>query len=48
VTEGIQVGNVGSAMGILGMWTGAKHERSDPLGMSLFFVRLDGIDCIGF
>ncbi|TFK81218.1 hypothetical protein K466DRAFT_591391 [Polyporus arcularius HHB13444] len=32
VSEGIQVGGVASAMGILGMWTGAQHERMDPLG----------------
>ncbi|KAI0822108.1 hypothetical protein BC628DRAFT_1390972 [Trametes gibbosa] len=32
VSEGIQVGGVASAMGILGMWTGASHERMDPLG----------------
>ena len=34
VSEGIQVGGVASAMGILGMWTGAQHERMDPLGAS--------------
>lgn len=32
VSEGIQVGGVASAMGVLGMWTGATHERMDPLG----------------
>ncbi|KAL1942277.1 hypothetical protein VTO73DRAFT_6341 [Trametes versicolor] len=32
VSEGVQVGGVGSAMGFLGMWTGAQHERMDPLG----------------
>ena len=32
VSEGIQVGGVASAMGVLGMWTGAQHERMDPLG----------------
>ncbi|KII90460.1 hypothetical protein PLICRDRAFT_39008 [Plicaturopsis crispa FD-325 SS-3] len=31
-TEGVQVGNVGSALGVLGLWTGAEHERTDPLG----------------
>ena len=34
VSEGIQVGGVASAMGILGMWTGAQHERMDPLEAS--------------
>ncbi|KDQ58233.1 hypothetical protein JAAARDRAFT_57963 [Jaapia argillacea MUCL 33604] len=34
VMEGVQIGGVGSAMGILGMWTGANHERTDPLGPS--------------
>ncbi|KAI9065682.1 hypothetical protein FKP32DRAFT_1567364 [Trametes sanguinea] len=32
VSEGVQVGGVASAMGVLGMWTGAHHERMDPLG----------------
>ncbi|RPD52545.1 hypothetical protein L226DRAFT_541096 [Lentinus tigrinus ALCF2SS1-7] len=32
VSEGVQVGGVASAMGILGLWTGAQHERMDPLG----------------
>lgn len=31
-SEGIQIGAVGSDAGILGMWTGARHETSDPLG----------------
>ncbi|KAI0942299.1 hypothetical protein AcW1_002963 [Taiwanofungus camphoratus] len=31
-SEGIQIGGVGSAMGVLGMWTGAFHESADPLG----------------
>ena len=32
VTEGIQIGEATSGMGVLGMWTGAQHERMDPLG----------------
>ena len=32
VSEGVQVGGVASAMGVLGLWTGAQHERMDPLG----------------
>ncbi|KAI8976350.1 hypothetical protein BD414DRAFT_524606 [Trametes punicea] len=32
VSEGVQLGGVASAMGVLGMWTGARHERMDPLG----------------
>ncbi|KAH9938773.1 uncharacterized protein BXZ73DRAFT_44464 [Epithele typhae] len=32
VSEGVQLGGVASAMGVLGMWTGAQHERMDPLG----------------
>ena len=32
VTEGVQLGGVASAMGVLGMWTGAQHEKMDPLG----------------
>ncbi|KAI9453757.1 hypothetical protein F5148DRAFT_1232025 [Russula earlei] len=29
---GVQLGGPGSAMGVIGMWTGAEHELSDPLG----------------
>ncbi|EIN04176.1 hypothetical protein PUNSTDRAFT_76957, partial [Punctularia strigosozonata HHB-11173 SS5] len=32
VTEGVQVAGLGSAMGVIGLWTGASHERTDPLG----------------
>ena len=32
LSEGVQVGGVASAMGVLGLWTGAQHERMDPLG----------------
>lgn len=35
VSEGVQVGGVASAMGVLGLWTGASHQRMDPLGMLL-------------
>ncbi|KAF7974103.1 hypothetical protein HWV62_13425 [Athelia sp. TMB] len=31
-TEGVQIGAVGSALGVIGLWTGAEHERTDPLG----------------
>jgi len=31
-SEGIQVGNIRSAFGILGIWTTVHHERSDPVG----------------
>ncbi|KAF9230200.1 hypothetical protein BU15DRAFT_83924 [Melanogaster broomeanus] len=31
-SEAVQIGGVGSAVGLLGMWTGAEHERADPLG----------------
>lgn len=31
-SEAIQLGGVGSAMGAIGMWTGANHEEDDPLG----------------
>ncbi|KAJ3800034.1 hypothetical protein GGU11DRAFT_678211 [Lentinula aff. detonsa] len=34
VMEGVQVGEIGSAMGVVGMWTGAQHERGDPIGLS--------------
>ncbi|KAM5532007.1 hypothetical protein V8D89_014341 [Ganoderma adspersum] len=32
-SESVQLGGVGSAMGALGMWTGAFHEDGDPLGV---------------
>ncbi|KAL4244700.1 hypothetical protein ABKN59_010354 [Abortiporus biennis] len=32
VTEGIQIAHPTSAIGIIGMWTGALHESMDPLG----------------
>ncbi|KAI3609799.1 hypothetical protein WG66_007627 [Moniliophthora roreri] len=34
VMEGIQVGGIGSMMGVVGMWTGAAHESGDPIGPS--------------
>lgn len=36
-SEGVQLGGLGSATGVLGMWTSAEHEHMDPLGeMTLF------------
>ncbi|KAJ7275440.1 hypothetical protein B0H12DRAFT_1087339 [Mycena haematopus] len=32
VTESVQVGDIGSAAGIIGLWTGAEHSSTDPLG----------------
>ncbi|KAJ7456595.1 hypothetical protein FB451DRAFT_1048210, partial [Mycena latifolia] len=32
VTESVQVGDIGSAAGIIGLWTGADHSSTDPLG----------------
>ncbi|KAH9946734.1 hypothetical protein B0H21DRAFT_387623 [Amylocystis lapponica] len=31
-SEGVQMGNATSAMGVLGIWTSAQHERMDPIG----------------
>ncbi|KAG1856038.1 hypothetical protein DFJ58DRAFT_785133 [Suillus subalutaceus] len=31
-SEAVQIGGPGAAVGFLGMWTGATHERPDPLG----------------
>ncbi|KAG2148968.1 hypothetical protein DEU56DRAFT_87385 [Suillus clintonianus] len=31
-SEAVQIGGSGAAVGFLGMWTGALHERPDPLG----------------
>ncbi|KAI0641604.1 hypothetical protein C8Q79DRAFT_988118 [Trametes meyenii] len=32
-SEAIQLGGIGSAMGHIGMWTGANHEEDDPVGV---------------
>ncbi|KAK7064567.1 hypothetical protein R3P38DRAFT_2825298 [Favolaschia claudopus] len=32
VTESVQVGEIGSAIGTIGLWTGAEHSSTDPLG----------------
>ncbi|KAJ6519434.1 hypothetical protein C8R45DRAFT_951468 [Mycena sanguinolenta] len=32
VTESVQVGDIGSSIGIIGLWTGAEHSSTDPLG----------------
>ncbi|KAF7306577.1 hypothetical protein MIND_00449000 [Mycena indigotica] len=32
VTESVQVGELGSAMGIIGLWTGAEHSQTEPIG----------------
>jgi len=32
VTESVQCGDIGSAIGIIGLWTGAEHSSTDPLG----------------
>jgi hypothetical protein len=31
-SEGIQIGGVRSAFGVLGSWTTVFHERNDPVG----------------
>jgi len=36
-SEGIQVGNVGCAQGVVGTWTGADHEHGDPAGPFWFW-----------
>ncbi|KAK7467479.1 hypothetical protein VKT23_004532 [Stygiomarasmius scandens] len=30
--EGVQVGGVGTQFGVIGLWTGARHEEGDPIG----------------
>ncbi|THU84770.1 hypothetical protein K435DRAFT_783647, partial [Dendrothele bispora CBS 962.96] len=32
VMAGVQIGEIGSALGVVGLWTGAEHERGDPIG----------------
>ncbi|KIY47226.1 hypothetical protein FISHEDRAFT_73057 [Fistulina hepatica ATCC 64428] len=32
LTEGVQIGEVGSAAGFIGLWTAADHESGDPIG----------------
>jgi len=31
-SEGIQIGNIASAAGVVGSWTGAGHDTADPVG----------------
>jgi len=31
-SEGIQLGCVGSAAGVIGSWTAAMHDHGDPVG----------------
>jgi len=31
-SEGIQIGGMASAMGVLGIWTGSNHLEQDPVG----------------
>jgi len=31
-SEGVQIGNVGSAAGIVGCWTASQHDPGDPVG----------------
>jgi hypothetical protein len=37
-SESVQIGSVGSAIGFIGIWTGADHERRDPIGKPPFSV----------
>ncbi|KAF5345708.1 hypothetical protein D9758_013042 [Tetrapyrgos nigripes] len=30
--EGVQIGGIGSALGVVGMWTGVDHGRGEPIG----------------
>jgi hypothetical protein len=32
ISEGVQVGSVGSGIGILGMWTSVRHLMDEPIG----------------
>ena len=38
ISEGVQVGPIGSGTGIVGMWTGVKHLIDDPIGGQPFHV----------
>ncbi|EED83325.1 predicted protein [Postia placenta Mad-698-R] len=31
MSEGVQLGGPSSSMGVLGLWTGSQHERTDPV-----------------
>lgn len=37
-SQGVQIGGVGSARGVLGTWTGVHHEHRDPVGGCSFFL----------
>lgn len=38
ISEGVQVGLVGSGTGIVGMWTGVQHLIDDPIGRQPFQI----------
>jgi len=42
--EAVQIGGPGAALGLLGLWTGALHERPDPLGECYCFA-VPGFAC---
>jgi len=42
--EAVQIGGPGVALGLLGLWTGALHERPDPLGECYCFA-VHGLAC---
>jgi hypothetical protein len=31
-SEGVQIGGIASAFGVIGTWTGIRHDRGDPVG----------------
>ncbi|KAF8557353.1 hypothetical protein OG21DRAFT_1494746 [Imleria badia] len=41
-SEGVQIGGIASAMGVVGTWTGAHHERGDPAGPFWLWKAPDG------
>ena len=43
-TSGVQIGGRGSAMGVIGMWTSAEHELSDPLGACVVTISTHSSD----
>ncbi|KAF5336991.1 hypothetical protein D9611_003456 [Ephemerocybe angulata] len=41
-SSGVQIGDVGSAVGVIGVWTTTSHDQSDPVGPFWLFKNQDG------
>lgn len=35
-SSGVQIGDIGSSIGVIGIWTTTVHDEGDPVGMTWF------------